>query len=83
MDITLPTDDDEDFSLDHDFENKYSSGVGGSGAHSGVKKLNFDDLQLDQRPSQLKNKSLSSNADLDDIDQIDPTTFSQKGDFIR
>ncbi|CDW80011.1 UNKNOWN [Stylonychia lemnae] len=71
-DFTLPTEDDEDFQLED---------ITGMNKFPG-RKLNFDDSYSSPTPS-LKSKSMSANYELDDIERIDPSTFSQKGDFIR
>lgn len=69
----MPTEDDEDFQLEPvQPNNKYSAS----------KKLNFDDSFTNQSPN-LKRASFSANSDIDDIERIDPATFSLKGDFIR
>jgi len=39
------------------------------------RKLNFDDSYSSPVPS-LKSKSMSSSYDLDDVERIDPATFS-------
>eukprot|EP00347_Sterkiella_histriomuscorum_P013006 403366373 len=72
-DYTLPTEDDEDFQLEpvHP-NNKYSA----------TKKLNFDDSYSNASPN-LKRQSFSANTEIDEVDRIDPLTFSTKGDFIR
>lgn len=50
-----------------------------------IKNLNFDDSysSINSVNLSLRNKSMSANYDLDDIERIDPLTFSSKGDFIR
>ncbi len=67
----MATEDDEDFQLENVRERRFSNSV---------KRLNFDDSFSQPK---IKTKSYSANSDIDDIDRIDPATFSQKGDFIR
>lgn len=39
--------------------------------------------QREQSKNPLNPKSVSCNFDMEDINMIDPTTFSERGDFIR
>lgn len=64
-DVTLATEDDEDFQIDNVRERGRFS--------NSVRRLNFDDSFTQ---SNIKLKSYSANSDIDDIDRIDPATFS-------